>query len=60
MYDYRKKPLKTLTKINKNNIIKGIKKVIFFIKIKGGTMKIKFILGAMLVVRAVSYNVALL
>ena len=60
MYDYRKKPLKTLTKINKNNIIKGIKKVIFFIKIKGGTMKIKFILGAMLVVGAVSYNVALL
>ena len=43
MYDYRKKPLKTLTKINKNNIIKGIKKVIFFIKIKGGNYEILFL-----------------
>jgi len=56
MYDYRKKPLKTLTKINKNNIIKGIKKVIFFIKIKGGTMKIKFILAAMLALGSLSYS----
>ena len=56
MYDYRKKPLKILTKFNKNGKINGIKKVNFFTKIKGGTMKIKFILGAMLVVGAVSYS----
>ena len=56
MYTYRKKALKTLTKLNKNGIIKGIKKVIFFIKIKGGTMKIKFILAAMLALGSLSYS----
>ena len=58
MYDYYKKSFKTLTKLYKNSILKLKKKIRFFYtkSVKGGTMKIKFILGAMLVVGAVSYS----
>ena len=56
MYTYRKKALKTLTKFNKNSIIKRIKNRFFFTKLKGGTMKIKFILAAMLALGSLSYS----